>query len=142
MRAPSIVPQGGERDIYKVEDDLGELGRIWPEADSEVTDFETVVTDLLTGQYRSPVRVIAFNVAEGWSRDVSTEIAHELRHRAICSSATFRSSCRISATATKAAITTSSFRCRSGSSEPCRSGEKSPRRLVSKRLSRASLSRH
>lgn len=81
MRAPSIVQQGGERDIYKVEDDLGELGRIWPEADSEVTDFETVVTDLLTGQYRSPVRVIAFNVAEGWSRDVSTEIAHELRHR-------------------------------------------------------------
>jgi hypothetical protein len=44
-----------------------------------MTDLETVVTD---GQYSNPVRVVAFNIAEGWSRDVSEDIAHELRRRA------------------------------------------------------------
>ena len=29
----------------------------------------------------NPVRVIAFNTAEGWSRDVSENVAHELRRR-------------------------------------------------------------
>ena len=37
-----------------------------------------IIQDLLEGQYNSPVRVIAFNTAEGWSRDVSEEIADEL----------------------------------------------------------------
>jgi hypothetical protein len=36
---------------------------------------------LLDGQYSSPVRVIAFNTAEGWSRDVSENVARELRRR-------------------------------------------------------------
>jgi hypothetical protein len=112
VRTPSLVPQGGEQDIYKVEDDLGERGRIWPEADSGVTDFETVVSDLLTGQYRNPVRVIAFNVAEGWSRDVSAKSPRSCAGDATSSFAIFRSSCMISSTATKAAIATSSSRCR------------------------------
>ena len=50
-------------------DDLGRLGRIWSEADAETTDLETVISDLLTGQYSSPVRVVAFNTAERWSED-------------------------------------------------------------------------
>ena len=62
-------------------DDLGRNGRIWPEADFETTDLETVAVGLLTGQYKNPIRVVAFNTAEGWSQDVSSEIAHELRHR-------------------------------------------------------------
>jgi hypothetical protein len=78
---PSIVPRGDDHDVYMMEDDLGRLGHIWPEADSETTDFETVVTDLLTGQYSHPLRVVAFNVAQGWSRDASDDVAHELRHR-------------------------------------------------------------
>jgi hypothetical protein len=40
----------------------------------EATDFETVVQDLLSGQYKNPVRVISFNTAEGWSQDVSADI--------------------------------------------------------------------
>jgi hypothetical protein len=62
-------------------DDLGRLGRIWPEADAEATDLETVITDLLTGQYSSPVRVVAFNTAERWSGDVSEDVAEEIRRR-------------------------------------------------------------
>jgi hypothetical protein len=36
---------------------------------------------LLDGQYESPVRIVAFNTAEGWSRDVTVDIADELRRR-------------------------------------------------------------
>ena len=42
---------------------------------------ETVIISLLDGQYSNPVRVIAFNTAEGWSRDVSEDIAVELAMR-------------------------------------------------------------
>jgi hypothetical protein len=71
---PSIVPESNDQNVYLVFDDLGRLGRIWPEADAEATDLETVITDLLTGQYSSPVRVVAFNTAERWSEDVAQEI--------------------------------------------------------------------
>ena len=40
-----------------------------------------LVRNLLDGQYESPVRIIAFNTAEGWSRDVTVDIADELRRR-------------------------------------------------------------
>jgi hypothetical protein len=77
--SPSIVPDPDNRDIYLVLDDFGgRLGRAWPEADEERTDREIVITDLMTGQYSNPVRVVAFNTAEGWSRDMSEEIADEL----------------------------------------------------------------
>jgi hypothetical protein len=78
---PSIVPRGDDHDIYLVVDDLGRIGRVWREADYEATDFETVVTDLLDGQYKNPVGIFAFNTAEGWSRDVLADIAAELRRR-------------------------------------------------------------
>lgn len=51
------------------------------EADVETTDLETVILDLLEGQYKNPVRVVAFNTAEKWSQDVTADVAHELRHR-------------------------------------------------------------
>ena len=33
------------------------------------------------GQYSNPIRVIGFNVSEGWVRDVSEAIARKLRER-------------------------------------------------------------
>jgi hypothetical protein len=36
---------------------------------------------LLDGQYKKPIRVIGFNTAEGWSQDVSADVADELRRR-------------------------------------------------------------
>ena len=73
---PSIVPND-----YLVADDFGQLGRTWREADYETTDLETVIQDLLTGQYGNPIRVVAFNTAERWSEDVSEDVARELRRR-------------------------------------------------------------
>jgi hypothetical protein len=34
---------------------------------------------MLDGQYEDVVRIIAFNTAQGWSRDVTENIANELR---------------------------------------------------------------
>ena len=62
-------------------DDFGRSGRAWREADTETTDLETVIQDLLDGQYENPLRVVGFNTAEGWSRDVSDDIADESRQR-------------------------------------------------------------
>lgn len=62
-------------------DDFGFLGRAWRETDEADTNRETLVQDLLDGQYDSPVRIVAFNTAEGWSGDVTEDIADELRDR-------------------------------------------------------------
>ena len=78
--APSIVPTDAQT-VYLVLDDFVDLGLCWRETGLEATDFETVINDLLDGQYYKPVRVIGFNTAEGWSRDVSGEVADELRRR-------------------------------------------------------------
>ena len=78
---PSIVPKREDQNVYLVIDDFGRNGRVYREADVETTDLETVIVDLLEGQYKSPVRVVAFNTSEKWSQDVSAEVAHELRQR-------------------------------------------------------------
>jgi hypothetical protein len=78
---PSIVPNDRDRTVYPVADDLGPVGRVWPEAGFETTDLEMVTVGVLTGQHKNPIRVVAFNTPEGWSRDITSEIAHELRNR-------------------------------------------------------------
>jgi hypothetical protein len=73
--SPSLIPAINEdHDIYLVLDDFGRLGRAWRETDEESTDRTAIIQELLEGQYSRPVRVISFNTAEGWSRDVSEEI--------------------------------------------------------------------
>jgi hypothetical protein len=44
-------------------------------------DRQTLIRDLLAGEYKSPVRIVSFNTTEGWSRDVTVDIADELRRR-------------------------------------------------------------
>jgi hypothetical protein len=76
---PSIVPFGDDQTVYLVMDDLGRLGRVWREATVGETDLETIIVDLLTGQYSNPIGVFGFNPMEGWARDVSADVARELR---------------------------------------------------------------
>ena len=71
-RSPSIVPDG-EPSVYLVIDNLGRLGSVWREVDVEATDYETVIRDLLSGQYSDPVRTVSFNTGAGWSCDVSAD---------------------------------------------------------------------
>ena len=78
---PSIVPNETDQTVYLVADDFGKNGRAWRETDCETADLETVIQDLLTGQYSNPIRVVAFNTVERWSEDVSEDVAHEIRRR-------------------------------------------------------------
>jgi hypothetical protein len=78
---PSIVPEGGDRDTCLVVNDFGRRGRAWCETDVGATDLETLIQDLLDGQYSQPVRVVSFNTDEGWARDISVDVAKELRRR-------------------------------------------------------------
>ena len=60
--------------VHIVLDDFGNSGRAYRETAEEAADFDTVVDDLIAGQFNNPVRVIAFNVSGGWSRDVSEKL--------------------------------------------------------------------
>jgi hypothetical protein len=76
------VPRDANQDTYLVLDDFGgRLGRAWRETDEEGTDCQSLIRDLMAEQYSLPVRIVAFNTAEGWSRDVTKDIADEVRRR-------------------------------------------------------------
>lgn len=81
LPAPSLVPSF-DVTVYTVLDDFGRNGRAYVETDETRADLESVIKQLLTGQYRNPVRVVAFNTSEGWARDVSEDIALEVYQRA------------------------------------------------------------
>jgi hypothetical protein len=78
---PSNVPSGHYQTVYLVINNFGNLGTAFPETDVDKADLETLIGDLMSGQCSDPVRVVAFNTAEGWSQDVSSEIVQELRRR-------------------------------------------------------------
>ena len=52
-----------------------------PETDVAEADLETTIRDLMSGQYRDAVRVVAFNTAEHWSKDASEDVAREIMRR-------------------------------------------------------------
>jgi hypothetical protein len=68
--------------VFLVEEDFGHLGRAYRETDAAEADRETIVRNFISGQYRDAVRVVALNTAEGWSRDVSEEIANAVLDQA------------------------------------------------------------
>ena len=78
--APNLVPDF-DIAVHIVLDDFGKLGRAYCETDETKAGLEDIVGNLLSGQYTNPLRVIAFNTAEGWSRDVSEDVAWELVRR-------------------------------------------------------------
>ncbi|TYL95864.1 hypothetical protein FXB40_13155 [Bradyrhizobium rifense] len=81
--SPSIVPQSAaNRDVYIVLEDFGgRLGRAWSETAEEDSNRATLLRHLIEGHYIRPARIVAFNTTEGWSRDVTADIADELRRR-------------------------------------------------------------
>lgn len=82
MPAPSIVPSAIDETVYLVVDDLGRHGRAFVKADVNQIDLETILQNVASGQYANPVRIVAFNRSEGWSRDVTQDVALELLARA------------------------------------------------------------
>jgi hypothetical protein len=78
---PGVVPFGADQTVYLVVDSFGSLNTIYREAEFERADLDTVVGDLLSGQFNNPVRVIAFNTLEHWTEDVSAQVAAEIQSR-------------------------------------------------------------
>jgi hypothetical protein len=76
-----MVPYGADQTVYLVVDRINRRGDAWHESEVERTDPEAIIADLLSGQFNDPVRVIAFNTLEHWSRDVSADIAAEIQTR-------------------------------------------------------------
>ena len=72
--APSL-----HADVHLVLCRFGRAGLAYVETDPAEADATTVVQNLLHGRYAQPLRVIALNVDEGWSQDVSEAIAHKVR---------------------------------------------------------------
>jgi hypothetical protein len=84
---PSSNPEN-DVTVYIVVEDYGDLGQAFRETDIAEADFETMARNIISGEYRNPVRVVAFNTVEGWSRDVSEDIANEVLDRTYYSDAT------------------------------------------------------
>jgi hypothetical protein len=61
---------------------VGQLGRAFREIGLVEGDRETIVRNLISGQYPNAQRVVALNTTEGSSRDVSEDIAFEVLDRA------------------------------------------------------------
>jgi hypothetical protein len=78
--SPSTVPYGADQTVYLVIDRFSS-GSVYRETEIERSDLETIINDLLSGQFNDPVRVVAFNTLEHWSDDVSRDIAYEIQTR-------------------------------------------------------------
>ena len=75
---PQSVPYGADQTVYLVVEGSGPDGTA---RKTERADVETVIADLLSGQFNDPIEVVAFNTLEHWSDDLSKDIAREIRCR-------------------------------------------------------------
>jgi hypothetical protein len=78
---PSLVPLQEHNNVYLVLDELPTFGRVWRELSEESANELTVLRLIANGDFHRPMRVIAFNLDEGWSRDVTEDIAEALLER-------------------------------------------------------------
>ena len=78
MKHASIAPSL-DADVHLVLCGFGRARLAYVETDPAEADAMTVVQNLLHGRYEQPLRVIALNVNEGWSQDVSEAMAHKVR---------------------------------------------------------------
>lgn len=80
-RTPPLAPKlTDDVTVHIVLNDFGD-GRAFLETDEVEADEWTIVSNILNGEYSNPVRVVAFNIAEGWSRDVTDDIARAVIER-------------------------------------------------------------
>ena len=71
----TLVPREPDAIVHIVLNDFGPLGSAYVETDEAEAEEATIVENILSGQYSHPLRIVAFNTAEGWSQDVTEDIA-------------------------------------------------------------------
>jgi hypothetical protein len=77
---PTLVPKY-DVSVYLVLDDFGAPGRTYRETDEAQADLESLIGNMLRGEYNNPQRVVVFNTADNWSADVSEDVAWEVLKR-------------------------------------------------------------
>ena len=73
----SIVPNT-EHATYLLLDEVGQYGNLWRETAEDEANEDTIAQWIIEGQTSHPVKIVAFNTEEGWSRDVTHQIATKL----------------------------------------------------------------
>src|SRR4029078_7999982 len=81
VASPPLAPVGFDVDVYVALDDFGSIGRSYRETAEEGAARESLIRDLMGGQYNNPVRIVCFNTAKGTTRDATLEIAQEILDR-------------------------------------------------------------
>jgi len=80
-RTRLMVPYGADQTVYLVIDRCGRPGCPCCETEEERGELETVITELMSGQFNEPIRILAFNTLEHWSDDISEDVALEIETR-------------------------------------------------------------
>lgn len=78
---PSIIPYGADQTVYLIIDRFDGPRSVYRETEFERTNLETVIADLMSGQFNDPIRVVAYNTLEHWLQNISEEIALEIQTR-------------------------------------------------------------
>jgi ATP-dependent DNA ligase len=74
-----MVPHGADETVYLIINRF-RTGTVYRETEVDKTDLETILSDLLTGQFNDPVRVVAFNTVGSIERVPSGERwVHEIK---------------------------------------------------------------
>jgi hypothetical protein len=58
------VTYGADQTAYLIIDRFGRLGSVYRETEVQRADLETVIADLLSGQFNDPLRIVAVNTLE------------------------------------------------------------------------------
>ena len=78
---PNGVSSRADKVVYLVVDRVGSPRDARHKTKVEQTDIETIISNLIAGQFNDPLRVVAFNTLGHWSKDVSKEVAKEIQAR-------------------------------------------------------------
>jgi hypothetical protein len=74
----SIVPDSEHTTYLLLDEMTNQHVSIWPEISADEANEATIVQWIIEGQFSRPIKIVAFNTEDGWSRDVTQEIATKL----------------------------------------------------------------
>ncbi|MGT2435284.1 hypothetical protein ACU4GH_04670 [Bradyrhizobium betae] len=72
-----VVPYGADQTLFVVIDRLDKANEIRIER----SDLEATIGELVAGCFNDPIKVISFNTLEHWAKDISQDVAGEIRAR-------------------------------------------------------------
>ncbi|MEY9123383.1 hypothetical protein [Bradyrhizobium yuanmingense] len=72
-----IVPYGADQTLFVVVDRRDEATEIRIER----SDLDATIGELVAGCFNDPIKVISFNTLEHWMKDISCDVAGEIRAR-------------------------------------------------------------